>query len=213
MPKRLNLIDLRFERLLVVAQSATVNSKTHWLCRCECGVEVVVMGALLTTKQTRSCGCLKRDMDQSATARMGQLRHGHAGHGPRRTREYFTWQSMVQRCTNPNSGNWADYGGRGITICDRWRDSFEMFLADMGPKPRGSSIDRIDNNKGYEPGNCEWTTSKAQNRNKRSVALNSVAVDLIRYMHRRGAKRSDLARAFGVSDGTVGNVVARRTWA
>lgn len=207
---RLNLTGQRFERLTVVAPAEPKSGKTRWLCRCDCGEQVVVIGVLLTSKQTRSCGCLKHELDK---ARKTRLVHGHARHDQPRSATYNTWIAMRDRCTDPTSDSYPDYGGRGITICQRWIDSFEAFLADMGERPAGTTLDRIDGARGYEPGNCRWATAVEQNRNTRSVALNSVAVDLVRYMHKRGARRADLAHAFGVSESTIGNVVARRTWA
>lgn len=207
---RLNLIGRRFDRLTVVAQAETVNSRTRWVCRCDCGAETVVIGALLTSKQTRSCGCLKRELDK---ARKTRLVHGHARHGQPRSATYNSWIAMRVRCTDPTADSYADYGGRGITVCERWLNSFEAFLEDMGERPPGTSIDRLDGSRGYEPGNCRWATAVEQNRNTRAIALSTAAVDLVRYMHKRGSRRADLAHAFGVSESTIGNVVARRTWA
>ena len=88
-------------------------------------------------------------------------------HGKSRSREYGSWQTMVQRCTNPNNTNYFKYGARGITICDSWRDSFEAFYNDMGKRPEGTTLDRIDNDGNYEPNNCRWATITEQNWNKR----------------------------------------------
>lgn len=101
----------------------------------------------------------------NSLANLDQTRHGHtAGHAP--TAEYRIWCAMKRRCYNPRCRSFADYGARGVTVCKRWLDSFEAFLGDMGPRPGpGYSIDRRENGKGYEPGNCRWATRTEQNRN------------------------------------------------
>lgn len=94
------------------------------------------------------------------------FKHGHAsreGFSP----EYHSWACMIQRCTNPRRESWAHYGGRGIAVCEEWLDSFDQFLADMGPRPAGTSLDRIDVNEGYSPSNCRWATASEQSRNRR----------------------------------------------
>ena len=132
----------------------------RWLCRCECGTLCIVAGGQLRKGKTRSCGCLNLESLQSRAT------HGKCVGGHRRV--YRIWNAMRQRCHNPNQPHYERYGGRGITVCDEWRKSFEAFYRDMGDPPSPDhSIDRIDNDRGYEPGNCRWATAAQQNRNQR----------------------------------------------
>ena len=158
-----NLIGQKFGRLVVVEQSHK-NKWNHyyWLCLCDCGKEKIIAGSSLKTKCTQSCGCLRKEK---------VTKHGY-GKKKKRTKTYHTWQHMIQRCTNSNYQYYAHYGGRGITVCERWKNSFENFLNDMGKPPtKNHSIDRIDNNLGYFLGNCRWTTKSQQQRNKRNNCL------------------------------------------
>ena len=150
------LIDLNgetFGRLTVVTRAINdEHGNTQWRCRCTCGNRCTVRASSLTGGRTHSCGC---DRDTSATK-----------HGMSRTPEYRAWCSMRQRCENSGHPDYPAYGGRGITVDPRW-DDFLTFLADMGPRPHGTSLDRIDNERGYGPGLCRWATPTEQARNRR----------------------------------------------
>jgi len=157
------LIGKRFERLIVIQR--TDNDKwrhSRWLCQCDCGNEIIVLGYDLKRGHTKSCGCLQKEQIIKSNTK-----HGHAKRG-KITGFYKSWYHMIQRCTNPNNKDWKDYGGRGITVCKRWRNSFSDFLEDMGECPKGLTLGRIDNDKGYYKKNCKWAINKEQARNKQN---------------------------------------------
>lgn len=136
----------------------------RWQCRCDCGADSLVLQRTLLDGRSRSCGCLSVEVFVARTSKRRRT-HGHTVGGY--TPEYRAWLHMRNRCYNPNVKKFENHGGRGITVCDRWRDSFENFLADMGQRPSPKhSIDRIDNDGHYEPGNCRWAMPRVQQGNK-----------------------------------------------
>jgi hypothetical protein len=157
MPSRAEMPGKTFGRLTVLSLAYVAHPwNAMWLCRCECGNTKVIANSSLVRGATRSCGCLLREVSYARCYR----------HGRTRTPEHKAWQAMLRRC-KPGSATASLWGDRGITVCDRWR-SFKNFLADMGPKPPGTSLDRIDNGGNYEPSNCRWATKLQQANNTRT---------------------------------------------
>ena len=164
MPALKDLTGMTFDRLIVLNRDGYKGVVIAWKCRCTCGKETVVTGGSLTSGNTRSCGCIKREQTTEIFTK-----HGCAGNrrAEGRTREYRIWIAMKTRCSNPRQRSWANYGGRGIRVCKRWLNSFAAFLGDMGPCPTGMSIDRYPDKDGnYKPSNCRWATSSQQAFNR-----------------------------------------------
>lgn len=150
----LQLTDKKFGRLTVKDKSTQKTSygHTHWNCVCDCGNKVTVISNNITSGNTTSCGCLRKEK----TSKLGKSKITHE---MSHTKTYKAWKNLIQRCTNSKATQYHLYGGRGIKVCDRWLNSFENFLEDMGPKPPGRSIlKRIQTDGDYEPNNCKWIT-------------------------------------------------------
>lgn len=190
----IDLAGMKFGRLSV-KERAGFDGKTLWRCICECGEERIVRGPHLRSGKQVSCGCHRAEI-----ARKRMTKHGNA---PRSgvSRTYSIWQNMVARCNNPNSDSWKDYGGRGITVCDKW-STFDGFLSDMGEAPDNGTLDRIDTNRGYYPDNCRWADWATQMRNKR----NNVWVEL------DGKKmvREDAKAILGLNNRAMNKLVAEQ---
>lgn len=161
------LTGIRFGRLIAI-EKIKVKYITKYKCTCDCGNEVIIDHGSLQSGRTKSCGCLNKEK-----ASENAYKHGHSGYNE--SKEYRTWCNMKIRCYNKNHNRFEHYGGKGIKVCDRWLNSFENFLADMGNAPSSEySIDRINNDGDYDPNNCRWATASEQinnSSNKNSVII------------------------------------------
>ncbi len=176
--------------------------QTLWQCACDCGNVITIPSCRFVTGNTRSCGCLNRERLSERFGR--KFTHGHATGGTV-SPTYRSWQSMRNRCLYTGDRCYSTYGGAGITVCPRWRESFEAFFADVGERPSGKTIDRIDGSKGYLCGrfeccgqdetNCRWATPTEQTRNRKATKLSSAKVIDIRTRRAAGRDRRSIARS------------------
>jgi hypothetical protein len=186
-----DMIGQKFGRLTVLCfhsrQGLGKRRSLLWKCRCHCGSYCVVPGRSLRSGHTLSCGCLQAEASKEAVTK-----HGMTG-----TAEHKAWLAMKQRCVNSNDAGFHNYGGRGLSVCERWND-FSAFLADMGPRPtHAHSLERIDNNQGYGPDNCMWANKKTQcNNQRRSVRItfNGVTQTLMQWSEATGINYGTLRK-------------------
>jgi hypothetical protein len=178
---RKDYAGMRFGKLTVERIVGKYYGKTLWRCRCDCGKSVDVPSNRLNTKRFRSCGCAVKEILTT--------------HGGTRTPLYRVWAAAKDRCFCQSNKQYRDYGGRGIGMCDEWRNDFAAFRRDMGPRPVGTSIERVNNDGDYEPSNCVWASREVQCRNKRNnIWLEIDGVSAI---------ASDWSRLAGVSKATL----------
>lgn len=189
MGPRIDLVGRQFGRLTVLKYAGTLaNRHATWLCRCSCGAERSVAGNNLQSGMSTSCGCFTRERASEANRTHGRSRN------PESAPEYRSWKHMRDRCRAPTNKDYRLYGARGIAVCERWGD-FENFYADMGPRPKGLTLERLNNDHDYSPTNCRWMPPSVQNRNKR----NNVWVEL------RGERMvfEDACRHIGANPRTI----------
>ena len=164
MPRFINLKGMRFGRLRILERAPSKHGVTRWYCACDCGTLRVISSPGFKNWKTQSCGCLQRE----ATSQAART------HGLSKSPTYKVWCAMKSRCFRKTDTAYADYGGRGITVCPEWAASFEAFLRDMGERPAGMTIERRDATGHYEPGNCVWASRLDQARNRRSLHMVNV---------------------------------------
>jgi hypothetical protein len=208
----------KYGRLTVVECAGSVKGNRTYRCDCECGRIVVVTGKALRAGHTKSCGCYKSDVKAEWARTSGwQSRHGLSRHP-----NYTLWQGVHRRCEDPGNKSYQHYGAKGIKVCERWtgRDGFTNFLADMGPSPRrGWHLHRIDPDRDYEPGNCEWLSPAEHNavhaKIRRAVGM-KLTPEIVRECRARFQKGlasiRELRIEFGVADATMRHAVKGVTW-
>ena len=196
---KLNLVGQRFGSLVVLDFAERKNGNTRWLCECDCGTVKAIYDSTLRRSPYTSCGCQTKAALSKQFSQHGQAR---TGSGEKPSPEYRAWCGAKARCLNPSAQQYERYGGRGIGMCDEWLNDFSRFYRDMGARPHGHSLDRINVDGHYEPSNCRWATSKTQARNRRSnttVAYKDRTVTI-----------AELAETLSLDVARLGHLISRR---
>lgn len=197
---RKDVIGQRFGKLTV--QSGFQDGSRYRLkCVCDCGNECSPRMDTVLAGNCISCGCMVNAFN----------RNGATVDGKKQTVEYSTWAGMRSRCNDPKDKAYHRYGGRGIKVCERWND-FINFLSDMGEKPEGHSIERINNDLGYSPENCKWATHIEQSRNKRTSAYSEIQARIVLGMLSKGFRGIHVSKLTGIDEGTIANIKNGYSW-
>lgn len=192
-----NIAGMRFGRLVALSLTGEKRWGVYlWNCLCDCGKTHVAAVNSLRSGLVQSCGCLR-----SETARDKATTHGHYG-----SATYKSWDAMIQRCKNPASTAYKLYGGAGVSVCAEWME-YSTFLADMGPRPKGKTLDRKDAAGNYEPGNCRWATNLEQARNKRKRVTTFEEAEKVRGLYAATRSPKAVSADLGISPGSVNGIV------
>lgn len=212
MPARVDLTGQKYARLTVL-EMIYGGPRSLARCKCDCGKEADIPAHAVKSGNTKSCGCLSAEKSAENGRKYAHVSAAvNRTHGMSGTPTYLSYYSAKHRCVRPKDSHYHLYGGRGIRMCDRWLESFANFLADMGECPPGLTIERLDNEKGYEPGNCVWATHEQQAQNRRWCKASPDSVRAIRARAAAGEKISVLASEYGMSHQVAYLIVKRKTW-
>lgn len=203
--RQADILGRKYARLTVIAHAPMIRGRAAVVCRCECGNKVTIQARGVIHGNTRSCGCYALEIS---------AKNGRAGvtHGMSKTPTYRSWSAMIRRCESKNHPDFKHWGARGIKICQRWRESFEAFYADMGERPDGMTLDRINVDGDYEPSNCRWATPVEQGYNQRGNKLNPDLVREIRKRYASGESGRSIAADVGMTKDALVRAARGRTW-
>lgn len=219
MRKRQLIAGGRYGRLTIIGPAERPpgpDRAQYWSAACDCGALAVVRGVGVFRGIIRSCGCLQRETRiRSGKLQAGRRRAVKYGPRPPSKRSIPTensYYSMRARCENPSSPSYFRYGARGVQVCERWKNSYAIFRVDMGDRPKGTSINRLDNAVGYCPGNCVWSTRAEQAQNRSTNVLNWDLVNEVRGRQEHGEKQASIATRLGLSANTVNLIIKQKVW-
>jgi hypothetical protein len=206
-PQEIDITGNKFNRLTAIKRHGSYAQSPTWLFECDCGRQKVIRKVKVTSGYTKSCGCLRVDI---AVERLKKM-PSNKTHNLSKMKAYNVWQQMIRRCNDPDHPAYRNYGGRGISVCERWL-SVENFYQDMGEPSPGMSLERTNNDRGYEPLNCRWASWTEQRRNSRQNKLTKHQVDRIREFRSVGIGCCELARTFGVSPSSITAICNGTNW-